>query len=51
MTALSADTKTFDTVAKDFKTQVEAPLPPALEQVPGAPGLIPEGWVPEADAS
>jgi hypothetical protein len=47
---MSADAKTFDTVAKDFEKQAEAPLPPALEQVPGAAGLIPQGWIPETDA-
>src|SRR4051812_36184388 len=47
MTALQSDTETFGTVAKDFEQQAQAPLPPALGQVTGAAGMIPEGWIPE----
>ena len=51
MVAMSEDPKTFGDVAKDYQQKVEAPLPPALGQVPAAAALIPQGWVPEPEAS
>ena len=51
MTAFSADTGGFDKVSKDYEKKAKAPLPPALEQAPGASSLIPEGWYPGISCS
>ena len=46
MTALSHDPAGFDATATAYAQQAKAPLPPALDAVPGAAGLVPDGWVP-----